>query len=76
MLYVKILKYEEWLMIKKDLKIIFFEDFDYMLEIIFEGYFFYIFLNIGFYMGMCVGEVCGLMWDNVDFLNGIIIVEK
>lgn len=38
-----------------------------MLEITPEGHPFYIPLNIGFYTGMRVGEVCGLTWDDVDF---------
>ena len=45
-------------------------------EITPEGHPFYIPLNIGFYTGMRVGEVCGLTWDNVDFSNGTITVEK
>lgn len=76
MLYVKIPKYEERPTTKKDLKIISLEDFDHMLEITPEGHPFYIPLNIGFYTGMRVGEVCGLTWDNVDFSNGTITVEK
>ena len=75
-LYVKIPKYEERPTTKKDLKIISLEDFDHMLEITPEGHPFYIPLNIGFYTGMRVGEVCGLTWDNVDFSNGTITVEK
>ncbi|WP_147239238.1 tyrosine-type recombinase/integrase [Enterococcus faecium] len=76
MLYVKIPKYEARPTTKKDLKIISLEDFDHMLEITPEGHPFYIPLNIGFYTGMRVGEVCGLMWDDVDFSNGTITVEK
>ncbi|MBK4848253.1 integrase [Enterococcus faecium] len=76
MLYVKIPKYEERPTTKKDLKIISLEDFDHMLEITPESHPFYIPLNIGFYTGMRVGEVCGLTWDNVDFSNGTITVEK
>lgn len=76
MLYVKIPKYEARPTTKKDLKIISLEDFDHMLEITPEGHPFYIPLNIGFYTGMRVGEVCGLTWDNVDFSNGTITVEK
>lgn len=76
MLYVKIPKYEERPTTKKDLKIISLEDFDHMLEITPEGHPFYIPLNIGFYTGMRVGEVCGLTWDDVDFSNGTITVEK
>ncbi|HHX8893939.1 TPA: tyrosine-type recombinase/integrase [Enterococcus faecium] len=76
MLYVKIPKYEARPTTKKDLKIISLEDFDHMLEITPEGYPFYIPLNIGFYTGMRVGEVCGLTWDDVDFSNGTITVEK
>lgn len=76
MLYVKIPKYEERPTTKKDLKIISLEDFDHMLEITPEGHPFYIPLNIGFYTGMRVGEVCGLTWDNVDLSNGTITVEK
>ena len=76
MLYVKIPKYEERPTTKKDLKIISLEDFDHMLEITPEGHPFYIPLNIGFYTGMRVGEVCGLTWDNVDFSNETITVEK
>lgn len=76
MLYVKIPKYEARPTTKKDLKIISLEDFDHMLEITPEGHPFYIPLNIGFYTGMRVGEVCGLTWDDVDFSNGTITVEK
>ncbi|WP_342082462.1 site-specific integrase [Enterococcus faecium] len=76
MLYVKISKYEARPTTKKDLKIISLEDFDHMLEITPEGHPFYIPLNIGFYTGMRVGEVCGLTWDDVDFSNGTITVEK
>ncbi|MCU7383198.1 tyrosine-type recombinase/integrase [Enterococcus faecium] len=76
MLYVKIPKYEARPTTKKDLKIISLEDFDHMLEITPEGHPFYIHLNIGFYTGMRVGEVCGLTWDDVDFSNGTITVEK
>ncbi|XTU46844.1 tyrosine-type recombinase/integrase [Enterococcus faecium] len=76
MLYVKIPKYEARPTTKKDLKIISLEDFDHMLEINPEGHPFYIPLNIGFYTGMRVGEVCGLTWDDVDFSNGTITVEK
>ncbi|MCH1662140.1 site-specific integrase [Enterococcus faecium] len=76
MLYVKIPKYEARPTTKKDLKIISLEDFDHMLEITPEGHTFYIPLNIGFYTGMRVGEVCGLTWDDVDFSNGTITVEK
>ncbi|HFK5957383.1 TPA: tyrosine-type recombinase/integrase, partial [Enterococcus faecium] len=76
MLYVKTPKYEARPTTKKDLKIISLEDFDHMLEITPEGHPFYIPLNIGFYTGMRVGEVCGLTWDDVDFSNGTITVEK
>ena len=76
MLYVKIPKYEARPTTKKDLKIISLEDFDHMLEITPERHPFYIPLNIGFYTGMRVGEVCGLTWDDVDFSNGTITVEK
>ncbi|HFL0993150.1 site-specific integrase [Enterococcus faecium] len=76
MLYVKIPKSEARPTTKKDLKIISLEDFDHMLEITPEGHPFYIPLNIGFYTGMRVGEVCGLTWDDVDFSNGTITVEK
>lgn len=76
MLYVKIPKYEERPTTKKDLKIISLEDFDRMIEITPEVHPFYIPLNIGFYTGMRVGEVCGLTWDNVDFSSGTITVEK
>ncbi|AOM25283.1 TPA: site-specific integrase [Enterococcus faecium] len=76
MLYVKIPKYEARPTTKKDLKIISLEDFDHMLEITPEGHPLYIPLNIGFYTGMRVGEVCGLTWDDVDFSNGTITVEK
>ncbi|MCZ3461312.1 site-specific integrase [Enterococcus faecium] len=76
MMYVKIPKYEARPTTKKDLKIISLEDFDHMLEITPEGHPFYIPLNIGFYTGMRVGEVCGLTWDDVDFSNGTITVEK
>ncbi|EMF0592627.1 site-specific integrase [Enterococcus faecium] len=76
MLYVKIPKYEDIPTTKKDLKIITLDDFDRILEITPKGHPFYIPLNIGFYTGMRVGEVCGLTWDNVNFSDGTITVEK
>ncbi|MDT2845503.1 site-specific integrase [Enterococcus thailandicus] len=76
MLYVKIPKYEDLPTTKKDLKIISLEDFERILEITPEEHPFYIPLNIGFYTGMRVGEVCGLTWDNVNFSDETITVEK
>ncbi len=31
---------------------------------------------LSLYAGLRVGEVCGLKWENIDFINGIIHVEK
>lgn len=40
------------------------------------GSHFYIVIQIAFYTGLRAGEVCGLTWDNIDFQNKTLTVEK
>lgn len=37
---------------------------------------FYIVVQIAFHTGLRAGEVCGLTWDNIDFQNKTLTVEK
>lgn len=41
-----------------------------------KEYSFYIPLQVAFNTGMRASEVCGLTWDNIDFKNKTITVEK
>ncbi|QUH18701.1 site-specific integrase [Alkaliphilus sp. B6464] len=42
----------------------------------FKGTPYYYALMIGFYTGLRIGEVYGLTWDNIDFKNKTLTVEK
>lgn len=51
------------------------EDFDRMCERLKSTPYYYA-LMIGFYTGMRIGEVYGLTWDDIDFEEGTITVNK
>lgn len=51
------------------------DDFKTMTER-FKGTPYYYALMIGFYTGLRIGEVYGLTWDNIDFKNKTLTVEK
>lgn len=76
MIYVKVPRFEDHSTTKKDLKIISLDTFDKINNYISPTNSFYIPLQLGFYTGMRVSEVCGLTWDNVDLQEGKIYVEK
>lgn len=76
MIYVKVPRFQVHSTTKKDLKIISLDTFDKINNFISPTNSFYIPLQLGFYTGMRVSEVCGLTWDNVDLQEGKIYVEK
>ena len=61
---------------KDNLKTITIEEFEAITSRYQEGTTFYIPLQIGFYTGMRVGEVCALKWDDIDLDEGMINVSK
>lgn len=61
---------------KENMKTITIDEFKQLIERCPEGSTFYVPLNIRFYTGMRVGEVCALKWDDIDLTEGIISVTK
>lgn len=61
---------------KDNMKTITVAEFNRLIERYSEGSSFYIPLNIGFYTGMRVGEVCALQWDDIDLDEGTISITK
>ncbi len=73
--YVKLPKFDE---IKKDIseKVITPKDFNRILKLFPFGSSFRIPLLIGYYTGLRVGEVIALTWNDIDFKNSTITVNK
>ncbi|MER2079825.1 tyrosine-type recombinase/integrase [Psychrobacillus psychrotolerans] len=61
---------------KDALKVITLEDFDKLLAFYPEGHPFHVPMMIAFQTGMRRGEVCGLTWNDVDFDEGTLTIEK
>lgn len=72
----KIPKFNDMKRDKDDLKIISIEDYKRILNRFLVGSSFYVPLQIAFNTGMRAAEVCGLTWDCVDLINGVIHVTK
>lgn len=75
MQYVKYPKYEHS-KLEIDHKVISKEEFNTIIERFPPGSNFYISIMIGYYTGCRIGEVMGLTWDDVDFENNIIHINK
>ncbi|MDN6290990.1 MAG: site-specific integrase [Tetragenococcus koreensis] len=61
---------------KEDMRIITLEQFDTLLQHVPPASPFYIPMMIAFHTGLRRGEVLGLTWDNIDFDNQTLTVEK
>ncbi len=61
---------------KKDKNILNSEEWNKIIEKYPFGHRYHIPLMIGFHTGLRIGEVFGLTWDDVDFKNGTITVNK
>lgn len=75
MAYVKMPKYDAIKDID-DLKIISLDDFKKIVARFPIGRTFFIPLQIAFHTGLRASEVCGLTWDNIDFENNTLEVNK
>ena len=75
--FVKVPKYDqkEW-KDKGDLKIISFDDFKKLSEIVPSHSPYYIAMMISFQTGLRRAEVCGLKWKNIDFEEETLTVEQ
>lgn len=71
--YIKIPKFAGK---KNDLKTITLDEFNILLNRFPFSTSYHIPLLIGFHTGMRVGEVCALTWDDVDFNNATINIDK
>ena len=61
---------------KDDLKIFTYSDFKKMINFVQPNNSFYIPMMIAFHTGLRRSEVCGLTWDNIDFENKTLSVDK
>jgi len=61
---------------RENMKIITVDEFNRLITRYPEGSTFYVPLNIGFYTGMRVGEVCALQWDDINLTEGTISITK
>lgn len=75
--FVKVPNYDqkEW-KDKGDLKIISFDDFKRLSEIVPSHSPYYIAMMISFQTGLRRAEVCGLKWENIDFEEETLTVEQ
>lgn len=75
--FVKVPKYDqkEW-KDKGDLKIISFDDFKKLSELVPPHSPYYIAMMISFQTGLRRAEVCGLKWENIDFEEETLTVEQ
>lgn len=77
MLYVEIPKFDNrQKKTKEDLKIFSYTDFIKMTEFVRNDSPFYIPMMIAFHTGLRRSEVCGLTWENIDFENKTLTVDK
>ena len=76
MQYVKIPKFDSTLSDKEDLKIITIDVYKKICSFLNEENSFYIPFHIAFNTGLRVSEVCALTWDNIDFKNKTLKVDK
>ena len=76
MTYVNMPKYDEKPSDNEDLKIISIQEFNKIVNRFPQGSRFYVPLQIAFNTGLRGGEVCGLTWDDIDFENSTITVNK
>lgn len=76
MQYVKLPRMERKKVTKDDLKVITLGQVQTILDFLGKDNTFYIPFLIGFHTGMRRGEVCALMWDKVDLVEGTIEVDK
>lgn len=74
MQYVKLPKYPNKK--KKEPIILTKKEFNKILKRFPHGSNFYVNIQIAFHTGLRAGEVCGLTWDNIDFDNGTLTVDK
>lgn len=61
---------------KKEVQTITKEQFKQLIKVFPKGDLYHILLQIGYYTGMRVGEVCALTWDDIDFKKKTINVSK
>lgn len=61
---------------KDDLKIFTYSEFKKMIDFVQPNNSFYIPMMIAFHTGLRRSEVCGLTWDNIDFENKTLSVDK
>lgn len=77
MTYVKMPRYDVVRGVASDeLKIISYDNFNIIIERFPKGSTFYIPLQIAFHTGLRASEVCGLTWDDIDFNNKTLDVNK
>lgn len=76
MTYVKMPRYDVVRNETDELKLISMTDFNSIIERFPKGSSFYIPLQIAFHTGLRASEVCGLTWDDIDFDNNTLEVNK